>query len=118
MRDNAMFLFQKVHTWCTSFQKGEREEYEMYYQVVFRRLLDEHGLLLSHMTSRTWSKSVADTFTLVKVTPQTKTNIIFHQKLYEIFDQYINGLSCISYYNISIIEDNNLSLTIRCYIEK
>ena len=117
MKDNAMFLFQKVHTWCTSFQKGKREEYEMYYQVVFRRLLDEHGLLLSHLTSRTWSKSVADTFTLVKTT-QYKTNKLSDQKLYEIFDQYIQGLYCISYYNIRVIEDNNLSLTIRCYIEK
>lgn len=117
MKDNAMFLFQKVHTWCTSFQVGRREEYEMYYQVVFRRLLDEHGLLLSHLTSRTWSKSVVDTFTLVKTT-QYKTNKLSYQKLCEVFDQYIQGLSCISYYNIRVIEDNNLSLTIRCYIEK
>lgn len=117
MKDNAMFLFQKVHTWCTSFQRGKLEEYEMYYQVVFRRLLDEHGLLLSHLTSRTWSKSVVDTFTLVK-TIKYKTNKLTYQKLYEIFDQYIKGLSCISYYNIRVIEDNNLSLTIRCYIEK
>lgn len=116
MKDNAMFLFQKVHTWCTSFQRGKREEYEMYYQVVFRRLLDEHGLLLSHLTSRTWSKSIVDTFTLVETT-QYKTNKLSYQKLCEIFNQYIQGLSCISYYDIKV-EDNNLSLTIRCYIEK
>lgn len=117
MKDNSMFLFQKIHTWCTSFQRGKREEYEMYYQVVFRRLLDEYGLLLSHLTSRTWSKSVVDNFTLVKTT-RYKTNKLSYQKLCEVFDQYIQGLSCISYYNIRVIEDNNLSLTVKCYIEK
>lgn len=116
MKDDAMFLFQKIHTWCTSFQKGKIEEYEMYYQVVFRRLLDEHGLLLSHITSRTWSKSVVDTFTLVKVT-RYKTNKLTYPKLYEIFNQHIQGLSCISYYDIKV-KDNNLSLTVKCYIEK
>lgn len=117
MKDNSLYLFQKIHTWCTSFQRGRLEKYEMYYQIVFRKLLDNHGLLLSHIKGRQWKYIVAHTFTLSKV-DKTK-NKITSEQLYDIFCQfYVIGSPIVFYSSVKVVQDSNIAMTIRCHIKK
>lgn len=117
MKSNILYLFQKIHTWCTSFQRGRLEKYEMYYQIVFRKLLDDYGLLLSHIEGRQWKYIVTHTFTLSKV-DKTKGKITSEQ-LHDIFCQsYVIGSPIVPYTSVKVIQDCNVAMTIRCHFRK
>lgn len=116
MKDNEMFLFQKVHTWCTSFQKGNLEEYEMYLQVIFRKLLDEKGLLLSQIETRNWVHCITYDFTFIKLLKEEEVSIPYLQELLSL--SYGGGLKQMDFYKIKIKEDSRFGITIKCFRRK
>lgn len=115
MKDNKMFLYQKVHTWCTSFQRGNLEGYEMYFQVIFRRLLDEKGLLLSHIETRNWVHCITHDFTFTKLLKEDLP-LSYLQEVFSL--SYGGGLKQVDFYKIKIKEDSRFGITIKCFRRK